>query len=806
MKILMMRILLLFLLCFYSIVGVAETNSSIKKIQFSGLHKISKTTLLHNMKVNQDHTMTSGEIKDNTSKLLATGFFSNIVVSELNDSIVFKCEENPVVSKITCFGNKYIGKRVILSQCKKNNIYINHICNNNALNMLQNSLKKLYDTYGIYGTIIDFSYEFIRHDAIVLQIHIIEGVPKILDNINIIGNNFFSSYQIMSLFKSYPNFFQRHIIHNKQYDRMVFNRDIKALRHFYYERGYIDFNILDLQFISLRHDKHIVINVIISEGDKYVLSSCQARGNIENYDYIFKDELENITLGDKYNLYDMIQIKDRIQHMFFNLGFLKCKIFIHTTVDKKNKCVNLYFDTDLGSRFIVNQVKIQGNTFTKSTLLYHVLKTISSGKYANLQLINEGKYALEDTGYVKNVTVNIKVLPDTLNKVDIIYVLHEKNTNSFHINTGYNADGINVTLQLRHDNWIGCGIDTIANILLGTRKNDIDFIIKHPNISDDIMFSHRIFYNSMYVPDKKNSDACNKNYGFEENIQFVKFRNHVIVMNLHYNQHHSSLSSAMLSKHTYKNCTDSDSSKSTHDQLNSKISVSYAWLYNTIPNVNFPHYGKKAFVEGQLAFDGYHTQFNKESFSFEEYLPILHSLKYILHTQVDGGFECPINTTTVPYYKELYKHGLNNNIRGFVKKSIGLQSINVNKKNDVQYKTHNVESLNKKIDAFGKSFLVGKFDLIIPNFFIFKESYNKFFQTSLFFDVGSIENIISKDTISHFLSFKDNNFLYNIRASTGMSIIWKSVIGPLNFSYSYPLIYNIGDVLKALQCHMIYIQ
>ncbi|WP_367677277.1 outer membrane protein assembly factor BamA [Buchnera aphidicola] len=798
----MMRILLLFVLCFYSIVGFSETNSSIKKIQVSGLHEVSKTKVLDNMKINKDHTMTPDEIKDNTSKLLEMGYFSNIVVSEFNDRIVFKCEENPVVYKIKCFGNRHIDKHIILKQCKKNNIYINHIFNNNSLNLLQDNLEKLYDTFGIYGTIINFSYHFISNNSIILQINIAEGVPKILDNINIIGNKVFSSYKIMSLFKSYPNFFQRHIIHSKKYDSVLFKRDVKKLKHFYYENGYIDFSIVDLKFISLYHDKHIVINVIISEGEKYVLSSCQARGNIENYDYIFKDALKNIKLGTKYNLYDMIDIKDYIQDMFFNLGFLKCKMFIHSIVDKKNKCVDLYFDTDLGERFIINKINIQGNTFTKSTLLYHCLKKISLGQYANLNLIHQGKYDLEDTGYVQHVKVDIKFLPEVLNKVDITYVLQEKNTNSFHINTGYDSDGMNVTLTLKHNNWIGCGIDTVANILCSKRKHDIDFIITHPNTLNDIIFSHRIFYNSLSVPDKKHADTLKKCYGFEENIQFLKFINHVIMMNLNYHQNHSLFSSEIPSKKSYNNCKDGDIASIMTDQSNSKMSMSYVWLYNTIPHVHLPNYGKKAFFQGKVVFNGYNRQFHKESFSFEEYLPILHSVKYILHTQLDGGFEYPYNITTIPHDEDIYINR-SNNIRGFVNNSIALQSNHVSKNNNGQSKTHDTDILNKNIGIVGNSFLVGKCDLIIPNFFIFKENYNKFFQTSLFFDIGKIENMIYKDTINHCLNVKNSNFLYNIRASTGMSIVWYSLAGPLNFSYSYPLIYNISDVVKSFQCHMI---
>ncbi|WP_343128336.1 outer membrane protein assembly factor BamA [Buchnera aphidicola (Takecallis taiwana)] len=808
MKIFIMRMLLAFVLCFYSAVGIAENKNSIKIIQFVGLHNISKSEVLHNMQINQDHTMTANEIQDNTAKLLAMGVFSDVIVSELNDSIVFKCEENPIISKITCIGNMQINQNIIFDQCKKNNIKINHIFNKNSLNILQNSLQKLYEKSGIDGTKINISYQLVSSNTMILQIQILEGVSKLLDTINIIGNNHFSSYKIISLFTSYPSFFQRHILHNKKFDNAIFSRDLEALKHFYYENGYIDFNITDVKFLPSKNKKNIVINITIDEGEQYVLSSCRTRGNIEHYDSIFKDELVSIKLDSKYNLYDIIDIKNRIQNTFFNLGFLKCQIVIHTVVDKQNKCVNLYFDTDLGSRFIINKIDIQGNTFTKTEFLHHIVNKISLGQYANLQLINQGKYDLENTGYVQNVTINYKILPNSIDKVDIIYIVQEKKTNSYHVNTGYNiTDGMHLKLQFRHNNWFGCGIDTISNLFHSHHKNNIDFILQHPNIVHDVILSHRIFYNTINIPDKKYFDLLKKNYGFEENITFLKLKNHIITVNVNYNQDDfAHVQNAISKKQVYVYKLHHSVHK-THYSSNSHMIISYSWLYNTIPNVHFSHCGKKVLFSGKFVFENNNRNFHQELFTYEEYFKVFHSVKYVLHTYLSSGIEFPMNTTCAPYYEGFHMQGVNN-IRGFVDNSIGYKAILICKNHDVNYHGDNTIKHDNSILFGGNSFIIGKLDLIVPNFFIFIDKYDKFFQTSLFLDVGSIKNIVLKNSLDNIFKqfYHYHNIDNNLHASTGIEIVWDSVFGPIDFSYSYPLIYNIGDLLKSFQCHMHYRQ
>lgn len=789
----MLRLILLFFLCFYNGISVAHAHNDTKRIQFLGLQNISKKEALHYLSVNGSHRINANDVKSSIIKLSSTGLFDDITVSEFNNSVIFKVKEKPIISSIICLGNFKISRSTLIKQFKSLDLKVKHVFDKNLINVLQNRLQVLYDKHGFYNTKINVDYQIIKNNYCILKAYISEGIPKILNNINITGNKVFSKDKIISFFSSYPNFFQRNIFHNKQYDDSIFTSDLAKLKHFYVKNGYINFHVKDIKFISLSNENNFLINIKIHEGSQYILSSVILHGDLKQYDHIFQSELSSVKLSHTYNLYDIIKLQHKIQNILLNFGFLKGKVFIHTILDqiKKHVFSNLYIT--LGPRFILNKIEIQGNILEHNQLLHHAIQQLSPGSYANLKLIEQGKHKLIKTGYVKHVSVNVQVVPGTFNKVNVIYKLEEKEFNNFNVRMGYNiAEGVTCDVQYQHNNLIGFGVDTIMDVVLSRYRNDMNCILKYPNNLESIICSHRIFYNTLHSNDANPLKTTSEVYGVEENLKFLKLKNNVITISANYNCNDSISSDKYLFPIDKLRTLKNNKNIFLKNQFISNVTIAYSWLYDTLPKVNFPTSGHKFLFDGKIFLNSYHKKFHKESLYFEKYIPILKSSKYILRTRIRTGIEYPLENTNYPYYEGFYIQD-NNNIRGFVNKSIvpKLEYVNKNQLED------------GKKSSGGNSFIVGKLDLIIPNFFIFHNYDNKFFRTSLFFDFCDIYNVNWQSCMHNMLyKMKNYNHINNLHASTGMEIVWNSPMGLLHFSYSYPLFYNISDILKNLQFNM----
>ena len=95
--------------------------------------------------------------------------------------------------------------------------------------------------------------------------------------------------------------------------------------------------------------------------------------------------------------------------------------------------------------------------------------------------------------------------------------------------------------------------------------------------------------------------------------------------------------------------------------------------------------------------------------------------------------------------------------------------------------------------------IISNLELILPIPFI-KDEYSKFLRSSLFLDAGNIWDTkwkkIKDVGSSSFLDYSNFN---NIHSSIGISLQWFSPIGPLFFSYAYPIHKNENDQLEAFQ-------
>ncbi|WP_187306116.1 outer membrane protein assembly factor BamA [Buchnera aphidicola] len=793
MKNIIVRLILLFSLCCYSACSTAQTSINTKKIKFLGLHNISRKELLNDIKVSEDHTMNIDDIKHNIIKLSSTGYFDKISVSQSKHHIFFKLHEKPIIKKIICSGNFHIHQHTILRQCKLTGLKVSHIFHKKLIEILQQNLQKIYSQYGFYGTKINIDKQLVKNNYCIIHINITEGPRKVLNGINIIGNKSYPTNKILSFFSSYPNFIQRNLFHNKKYHKTVFVSDLLKLKHFYLQNGYINFHIESIKFISINNKNNFLVNIHIFEGDQYILSSVILHGNLGQYNHMFQKELSTVQLFHQYNVYDILNVKHRIQNIFLKIGCLQGKVFINTILNKENKQLTLNFYINLGPRFMINNIEIQGDEFKNDQLLHHISDQLHPGSYLDLKLIQQGKLTLLKTGYFRYVSVHMKIAPGTLDKINIIYKVKTEKVDDFDVHMGYEIDeGITCDVQYNHNNWISRSIDTNMDVFFSALKNNASFALKFPNKIDDILFSHRIFYHAVHNHDFRDKNTLNEVYGIEENFKFLKLKNNVITIGVNYDRIDSIHDNTyifpvekFLFFKEYKKIF-------LQDQFTSNVTITYSWLYDTFPKINFPNFGNKFFFEGKIFLNNDHKKFYQESFCIEQYIPILEKYKFILHTYINTGVVYSLEDTDHPYYESFNIE--NNNIRGFSNQDISLQSDHIS--------NNNSKSLVDRKRIIGENFLLGKFDLIIPNFFILNNYYDKFFRTSLFFDCYGINNTNWKNLLYDILyKMKNYNTVSNVHASTGMTIIWDTPVGLIDFSYVHPVLYNIGDILKKLQCH-----
>ncbi|CAL4320220.1 Outer membrane protein assembly factor BamA [Buchnera aphidicola (Pterocallis alni)] len=790
MKIFIIHLMTLFFFLSYSIIGCADINQDFNKIEFDGLNKFSHYIMYKSLNIKHNQFYYLDNIKKNFSKLFKTGTVDDIRIVKVKNRIFIQFKINNILSNIHLSGNKEINSAIIYDLLNSIGIKKNHFLNIKLLNLLKKTIQKKYNDIGLYNTHVNINYRILNKHFISLEINITEGKYKFLKDIIVSGNKVLDDKKIMSFFSFRTKNAKKVLVINPKYDISMLRADINNLKNFYYKNGYVDFYIKSIKFILYKKENNFVIRINIDEGNQYNISFLRLKGHLLNYMPVFHDNFAGLYYGKVYNFNEITNIKNKLNNIFYNLGFLKFKIFVIPVFDKKSKHVYLDFDIHFGKRFIINTIKFQGNNITKNFTLYNIIKNISVGSYVDLNLIKKDQENLQNINYLQDISYALIKSKNSDNKVDVIYYMNENKLNTINYNVKYNfSDGFHIDCTVIHKNWMGFGITSQVHFIGNKNTQDISLELTCPYIVNNMNFTGNIIYSLQHKSSVKAqaylhfliSDKQNSMFGIEYVQNNISQYNNVVY-----------------TYHTFKWFSSHFNNTIINHIFKSNIIVNYNWNYNSIPGILFPTCGKKISFNGKISFPNIYDNFHKESIYIEQYAPICKKINFILHSRLYAGLGFRFDQNSLPK-DELFYINDQNSMRGFLINNIEKSTSDINNK---QGKDSHVNNHNSTKIVGKNSFIISKLDLIIPNIF-FHTKYNDNFRTSLFMDCGNIWNTNWKHLINIVDNKLENDPLpKNIYFSTGIDIKYLSPIGLLGMSYSYPILYPSQDCLEPLQFHM----
>lgn len=780
----------LFFFLSYSIIGCADINQDVNKIESDGLKKFSHYIIYKYLNIKDHQCYYFDNIKKNFSRLFKTGVCDDIQIVKVKNRIFIQFKVNNILSNINVSGNKEVNNSTIYDLLNSIGIKKNHIFNIQLLNVLKKVIQKKYNDIGLYDTHVDIYYHIFKKSFINLKINITEGKYKCFKEIIISGNKALDDKQIMSFFNFRIEDAKKGVFINPKYNIAMLRTDINNLKNFYYQHGYVDFYIKSIKFILCKKENNFVIQVNIDEGSQYNISLLRLKGYLLNYMQVFRDNFTELYYGKTYNFNEILNIKNKLNNIFYNLGFLKFKILVIPIFDKENKHVYLDFDIYFGPRFTINKIKFQGNNITKNFTLFNMIKNISVGSYVDLNLIKKDQENLQKINYLKDISYALINSNKNDNTVDVIYYVKENTLNTMNYNVKYNlSDGAYIDFTVIHKNWLGCGITSKMQFISKKNIKDMNleltcpYIIHNMNLTSNIIYSlqHTSYSQAQAYLHFLISDKQNSMFGIEY-IKNNPLQNTDVVY----------------THNTFKVFSNNFNNMIINNIFKSNIIVNYNWSYNSIPSVLFPTCGKKVLFSGKISLPNAYDNFHKESIYIEQYVPICKKINFILHTRFYAGFGFRFDQNSLPKNESFYIND-QNSIRGFLLNNFGKSDADLNNKQGTDIHDNNQNSTQ----IVGKnSLIISKLDLIIPNIF-FHTKYNDNFRTSLFMDCGNIWNTDWKNVINIVGNKLENDPLpKNVYLSTGIDIKYLSPIGLVGMSYSYPILYPSQDCLEPLQFHM----
>ena len=398
-----------------------------------------------------------------------SNLFSDVRVNFENNKYIIFLKEFPNIDNLYFKNNKRLKDEeleFIASEINLTNI------NNSSINLFINETKKIYESFGYNNTKIEYS-EKIYQDSNTADIYfnIFEGTITKINKIIINGNKSLFVDEIREIIKSKTKSITN-ILANNNYKPAVVERDKILIKDYYKNNGFLDITVQTK--IEYLETNKVNIFYQISEGKQYNISSIK----INDKENILSKETLNLINKDKeifldqqkfFSINEIQEFKQKISKEILESGIEFFELNYLDNVNDFN--VDILFEIVQLKPKYIKQINIVGNSRTFDYVVRRELELVEGDPINDNQI-----KILKDKLLSLNLFESVKLKEEIVdnNNVNLIIEVEEKQTGTFNAGVSVGTlDGFAIVTGLRERNFYGTGRS--LDILLNTSEDKNQF-------------------------------------------------------------------------------------------------------------------------------------------------------------------------------------------------------------------------------------------------------------------------------------------------------------------------------------------
>lgn len=457
---------------------LAANAFNVTAIEMTGLARISEGTVLNYLPIREGDTVTAEDVRLAVRSLFRAGFFRDIEVRRDGGTLIFVFQERPTIARFTMSGNKDIETPQLESILREQGLAEGRVLNRSTLEMMQEELERVYQSRGKYNAIVETNVEELENNLVEVSLDIKEGLVSRIEQVNIVGNEVFPEERLKEEMKLKASHFWSWFKSDDKYSREALVGDIEALRSFYLDRGYADFDIQGAQVSLSPNKREVYITLNVHEGDVYKVESSALRGEL----IVPQEELERLILLESGETFSMRIAEAGAQLMVRRLeaeGYAFAEVQPVPRVDRENKTVEVIYSVNPGRRAYVRSVVFNGAPGTNDEVFRREMR-VFEGAWLNNARVERSKVRLQRLPYVEKVDVETRPVPGSPDEVDVLFDITERRAGEFQFGVGYagSATGIIGNVSVSHTNFLGTG-------------DSVQFALQTSSFSRSLSLSHR---------------------------------------------------------------------------------------------------------------------------------------------------------------------------------------------------------------------------------------------------------------------------------------------------------------------------
>ncbi len=377
--------------------------------KFVGVANVSEQAVRANMAIREGSELDETFIDRDIRTLYKTGLFEFIEIKRENvagNIVNLLVEVTPKyrVLSILFEGNKAYGNRKLKSEIKT--------VVNSSLDerQVKDDTQKLYEFYQKHGyNQVQITYSIDRNRSTgfgTVTIKVREGVKVRISSLKFIGNDHFKPRRLKKKMETGVWNPFSWLLGSGRLKNDEFESDLDKLRDFYREQGFLDVEIAeDKVTFDYPTEGKLAITIRINEGKQYHIGTITFVGN-----KTLPTPLLNLLVKQQTGMIFRPSKLDKDVEMLEDFhgrgGYLETHVRLVRKPNLQTNNIDIEYNITEGEKFLVESVKIEGNTKTKSIVILRELVLGPGDLFDKVRMKISGS-RLENTRFFDENGVNV---------------------------------------------------------------------------------------------------------------------------------------------------------------------------------------------------------------------------------------------------------------------------------------------------------------------------------------------------------------------------------------------------------------
>jgi outer membrane protein insertion porin family len=480
-------------------------------IEHVGPQSVSDELIRANIRVKPGDPYLRAAVDEDIRTLYATHQFYDIRI-KTDDSpegtiLTYVLQGNPQLVAIKFQGNKkYKDAKLLKKVTAKTGEPLNEV----KLFTDSQEIQKLYQKAGYPGTTCTYSIAIEQSTGRATATFAITESPKVkITRIEFVNATAFSQKALRKQIKTRRHWMFSWATGGGVFKDDQFDEDKEKLAEYYRNKGYIDFDIKDVQF-EHPTPTSLVIRIILYEGRQYKVGSVKFTGNklfsnAEIAESIRRAQPTGVVkktklgpnglmmdTGDTFTPEGLEKDMKAVADVYGSKGYIDVipnsrSFFVKRVPNTETGTMDLEFQIDEGQKNIIEKIEIRGNTKTKDRVIRREL-AVSPGETFDMVRVNVSQKRLEGLQYFEKVDMRPEPTEVSSHK-NLIVGVEEKNTGNLTMGAGFSSvDSVVGFVEVsqgnfdlfRPPNFTGGGQKFRLRVQLGTERQDYEVEFTEP--------------------------------------------------------------------------------------------------------------------------------------------------------------------------------------------------------------------------------------------------------------------------------------------------------------------------------------